>query len=76
VGPDAHGHDVVIANFRAQIVVDVLEDDGSDTLKRDYTIKASRAGINPVTLTIPSGEFEAMGWTQRELGASFIINSS
>ena len=60
-----------LTNFSAEIVADVLEDDGVDT-RRMYEIEADVHGRNH-RFTIPAAQFAGMTWTGERLGANALV---
>ena len=57
-----------IANFTAEIVADVVEDDGAET-SRSYDVEARLQGREPMRVRVPARAFESMSWVADELGA-------
>src|SRR5207249_6063954 len=70
--PTQHGDvDILLTNFTARIVADVVEDDGAE-LRRCYEIEAQLGGRTS-TFTIPATQFAAMRWPTEHLGARAIV---
>ncbi len=60
-----------LTNFTARICADVAEDDGAE-VRRSFEIEAELAGRRQ-RFTIPSSQFNNMGWATENLGASAIV---
>lgn len=64
--------DVPLANFAAEIVADVIEDDGVEE-RRVYRLEAVR-GQRSTVVDVPASQFPGMGWISEQLGASAIVS--
>jgi hypothetical protein len=62
---------IPLANFTAQIVADITEDDGAET-RRQFEIEAKLRG-RTFRFTVPAERFAAMGWPTEHLGATAIL---
>jgi hypothetical protein len=62
---------VLLANFSAKIVDDVVEDDGAEE-RRVYVIEASRRDKQQ-RVEIPASQFVGMQWVGERLGASAVL---
>jgi hypothetical protein len=60
-----------LTNFTAQIVSDVVEDDGAEE-KHTFEIEA-RSGGRVRRFEVPAGNFASMSWVARHLGASAFV---
>ena len=60
-----------MTNFTAQIVGDVVEDDGAEQWRR-FEIEAELSGRRSV-FTVPAERFFGMGWPPEHLGAAAIV---
>lgn len=60
-----------LTNFGAEIVADVIEDDGTET-KRAFEVEAKLSG-RPSRFLVPADEFAAMKWPMVHLGAKAVI---
>ena len=70
--PGRDGETIVqLANFGAQIVADVVTDDGVET-RRNFTIGVVRNG-RATTATVPAREFPMMGWLYDLLGPRAVM---
>jgi hypothetical protein len=62
---------IALTNFRAEIVADIVEDDGAE-LNRRFELEARLNG-HCRRFTIGSEAFAAMGWASEQLGAKALI---
>ena len=62
---------VPLTNFKAQIVADVVEDDGAET-RRLFLIEAGLNGRH-TRIKVPAAEFSAMTWPTEHLGATAVV---
>jgi hypothetical protein len=62
---------ILIANFTARIVTDIIRDDG-DEERRDFGVEAELGGRRLV-FAVPAAEFGRMGWVLQKLGPQAII---
>ncbi len=62
---------IYLTNFGAEIVADVIEDDGTET-KRAFEVEAKLSG-KPSRFLVPADEFAAMKWPMVHLGAKAVI---
>ncbi|MCA9423090.1 MAG: hypothetical protein KC592_18875, partial [Nitrospira sp.] len=60
-----------LTNFTAQIIADIVEDDGADT-KRLFELEAQLEG-KPHTFRIPVNQFSGMSWPIEHLGATALV---
>ena len=63
---------VLLANFTAQIVADVVEDDGSSEVRHVFETEAARGG-RVWRFHVPAEKFGPMNWPTEHLGATAII---
>jgi hypothetical protein len=63
---------VLLTNFRARIVAQVIEDDGVET-RRTLEIRAELDGIVR-SFTVPAASFQALNWAIAELGPRAIVS--
>jgi hypothetical protein len=69
IRPDERGEErIQLTNFRATIVADVLEDDGTATLRRFFEVEASQ-GEHTGRIRVPAKELQLMHWVPDTLGA-------
>lgn len=61
-----------LANFNAEIIEDIREDDGLET-RRAFKIQAELLGSHQ-EFTIPAAKFAMMNWPTEHLGAAAIVN--
>ncbi|MBR1211332.1 DNA-primase RepB domain-containing protein [Bradyrhizobium sp. JYMT SZCCT0180] len=67
------GKDAVrLSNFTAAIIEDLKIDDGSEQVKRQFTIKYTVAGRQSIA-RIPADQFDSLNWVTRELGSDACI---
>jgi hypothetical protein len=70
--PTRHGTSPTpLTNFVAEIVSDVVEDDGAEE-KHTFEIEA-RSGERIRRFEVPAASFSSMGWVARHLGASSFV---
>jgi hypothetical protein len=70
--PTRHGTSPTpLTNFVAEIVSDVVEDDGAEE-KHTFEIEA-RSGGHIRRFEVPAASFSSMGWVARHLGASSFV---
>jgi hypothetical protein len=70
--PTRHGTSPTpLTNFTAEIIADVVEDDGAEE-KHTYEIEA-RSGGRLRRFEVPAASFASMGWVARHLGASAFV---
>ena len=60
-----------LTNFTAQIVAEVIEDDGAET-RHEYSILATR-GERQAPCSIPLSSFASLSWAAEHLGAATIV---
>lgn len=65
--------DVLLTNFTARIVSDLLEDDGTVDLKHYFEVEI-RQGGRTGTVKVPSARYDAMAWPTEVLGAKAILS--
>ncbi len=63
--------DLPLTNFCAEIVSDVIEDDGTET-KRAFEVEAKQHG-KPFRFLVPAEDFSTMKWPMVHLGAKAVI---
>lgn len=63
--------EIPLTNFGAEIVSDVIEDDGSET-KRAFEIEATQSG-KPSRFLVPAEDFALMKWPMVHLGPKAVI---
>lgn len=76
VRAEAHGDrtqevEIPLTNFLAQIVGDVVEDDGAEERRR-FELDA-RLGARRARFTLPAAQFASMNWASEHLGAGAVI---
>jgi hypothetical protein len=70
VRPDAKGETrTQLANFRAQIITDIVEDDGTTITPRFFEVEATQ-GEYTHRIKLAAKDFEAMSWVAETLGAT------
>jgi hypothetical protein len=70
--PTRHGTSpTLLTNFTAEIISDVVEDDGAEE-KHTFEIEA-RLGARQRRFEVPAASFTSMGWVARHLGASAFV---
>ncbi len=73
---DRIGNEVLdpLANFQAQIVEEVLLDDGEDT-HREFVLAGAQNSIPLPPARVPAQDFGAMGWVAKAWGAKAIVEA-
>jgi len=62
---------VVLTNFTAKIVADVVEDDGAE-IRRRFEIEATLNGRR-TSFAVPASRFTGMNWATEHLGAGAVV---
>jgi Domain of unknown function (DUF3854) len=71
--PTQHGTtETPVTNFAAAITREVVVDDGSGELRREFQIEGTVSG-RPSSFSVPSAQFRGMGWVTEHLGANAFV---
>jgi hypothetical protein len=65
---------IPLTNFRAEIIADVMKDDGIETT-REFDIRAEVGG-RTTTFRVPARQFPTLNWVAEKLGARAIITAA
>jgi hypothetical protein len=65
--------EVMLTNFEARIVADVLVDDGVERT-RAFEVDVARGGDRR-TLSLPAARFDKMDWVSTELGTGWVVHA-